>query len=183
MAMDLVWPPLRSMCRGIETAELNFGLLATGVDASLKEGAVAKGLHRGRRRDRAALDPSHRAAQAQICPTGSSHGEVTKVHQGTAEGTGRTGQGTSYRRETTILLYSACSSASAVRAHHFLRPLRRFLEGIVDALALWRDPATRGSKTSAPAWRARSARRRRRSTATCPSSRCRRNGSRPSPTR
>ena len=76
---------------GMHTTEPTFGLPATWVDAALKEEASHEGLHGGRRRHRA-VDASDRAAQEQ-------HGgpavlwRGAEAAQGTAEGTGRTGQG------------------------------------------------------------------------------------------
>ena len=81
----------------------------------------AQGLHRGRRRDRA-VDPPDRAAQGQHVGAAVLR-RGAEAPQGTAEGTGRTGQG--HRAEPDHRVgHPARAAAPARRAHLDPRPRR-----------------------------------------------------------
>ena len=76
---------------GTHTTEPTFGLPATWIDAALKEEASVKGLHRGRRRDRARHAPD-RADQGQYVGAVVLR-RSAETDQGTAEGAERADQG------------------------------------------------------------------------------------------
>ncbi len=102
-------------------------------------GSLAEGLHRGRRRHRA-VDPPHRTAQEQhVGPVVLWRGAETA--EGPAEGTGRTGQG--HRAERWSPISGIQRVLQLLLAERIsIRDLSTILEGIADALAFSRNPAT-----------------------------------------
>ena len=99
---------------GLHTTEPTFGLPATWVDAALKEEASLKGYTVVDAADRA-VDASDRTAQEQhVGPVVLWRG--AEAAEGSAEGTGRTGQG--HRAEPGHRLrHSARAAIAARRAH------------------------------------------------------------------
>ena len=99
---------------------------------------LAEGLYRGRRRDRA-VDPPHRTAQEQhVGPVVLWRG--AEAAEGPAEGTGRTGQGHRAGQVTISGIQRVLQLLLAERIS--IRDLSTILEGIADALAFSRNPAT-----------------------------------------